>query len=343
MVASILTPLQMIAGAALSNNGGVRIANTWSAADSAYTGTNLISSYFTAVNTAYSNTAANISGNTLTSLVTFCSGTVPALADNTPAAYAGLGTNALSGFTGIVTSQGRSYLGNGNVTVFAQVFSAAQGYVITTNDYINSSINSQTYLGSTFTTMNSLFTGNLSDVTLAMGTFGADLLALGQLINLNNLGNFGSPAAVFRQLVSLTNITPSIRATLIQAGLTEASVGDLTNPNINVDTNVQRLAYIGMQNVTGTDLEQVLAIFGVTTTNLKTMADLLNPVKIFPNSFPSLTVRTYNQDTSSVLRAIYDNNQGTVNSKLLIYLPKFVLTFLVIFGRFIREDPDSEF
>ena len=81
-----------------------------------------------------------------------------------------------------------------------------------------------------------------------------------------------------------------------------------------------------MQNVTGTDLEQVLAIFGITTPNIQTMADLLNPVKIFPNSFPSLTVRTYNQDTTSVLRAVYDNNQGTVNSKLLIYLPKFVLT-----------------
>jgi len=316
----------MIAGAALSNNGGVKIADTWTAAVGSYTGTTLISTYFSAVSAAYSNTAANISNATLSNMVTFCSGTVPALADNTPAAYASLGTNALSGFTGVVTSQGNSYLGNGNITVFAQVFSAAQGYVITTNDYINSSINSQTYLGSTFTTMNSLFTGNLSDVTLAMNTFGADLKSLGQLIDLNNLGNFGSPAALFRQLVTLTNITPSIRAALIQAGLTEASVGDLTNSNINVDTNVQRLAYLGMQNVTGTDLEQVLAIFGVTTPNLTTMADLLNPVKIFPNSFPSLTVRTYNQDASSVLRAIYDNNQGTVNSKLLIYLPKFVLT-----------------
>jgi hypothetical protein len=326
MVASILTPLQMIAGATLSNNGGVSLANTWTAAVGSYTGTTLISSYFSAVSAAYSNTAANISGNTLSNLVTFCSGTVPALADNTPAAYASLGTNALSGFTGIVTAQGSSYLGSGNITVFAQVFSAAQGYVITTNDYINSSINSQTYLGSTFTTMNSLFTGNLSDVTLAMNTFGTDLKALGQMIDLNNLGNFGSPAALFRQLVTLTNITPNIRAALIQAGLTEASIGDLTNPNINLDTNVQRLAYLGMQNITGTDLEQVLAIFGVTTSNIATMADLLNPVKIFPNSFPSLTVRTYNQDTTSVLRAIYDNNQGTVNSKLLIYLPTFVLT-----------------
>ena len=313
----------MIAGATLSNNGGVALANTWTAAVGSYTGTTLLTPFFAA---AANSSAANISANTMNYMFTFCSGTVPALADNTPAAYSGLGTNTTAGFTGIVTSQGSSYLGNGNVTVFAQVFSAAQGYVLTTNDYINTSINSQTYLGSTFTTMNSLITGNLSDTTIAMGTFGADLAKLGQLIDLNNLGNFGSPAALFRQLVTLTNLTPSIQTTLIQAGLDEASIGNLTNPNVNVDTNVQRLAYIGMQNITGTDLEQVLAIFGVTTSNITTMADLLNPVKIFPNSFPSLTVRTYNQDTTSVLRAIYDNSQGVVNSKLLIYLPSFVLT-----------------
>jgi hypothetical protein len=322
MAVSVLTPLQMIAGSTLSNNGGVSVANTWTAAVGIYTGTTLLTPFFAA---AANSSAANISANTMNYMFTFCSGTVPALADNTPAAYSGLGTNTTAGFTGIITSQGSSYLGNGNITVFAQVFSAAQGYVITTNDYINTSINSQTYLGSTFTTMNSLITGNLSDATLAMGTFGADLAKLGQLIDLNNLGNFGSPAALFRQLITLTNLTPALSTALTQAGLDEASIGNLTNPNVNADTNVQRLAYIGMQNITGTDLEQVLAIFGVTTLNITTMADLLNPVKIFPNSFPSLTVRTYNQDTTSVLRAIYDNSQGAVNSKLLIYLPSYVL------------------
>lgn len=322
-MASILTPLQMIAGATLSNNGGVAVANTWTSGVSAYTGTSLLTPFF---NTVGNSVAANISGSTLTSMFTFCANTVPALADNTPAAYASLGNNTTSGFTGIVTDQGTSYLGNGNVSVFAQVFSAAQGYVTSANQFINTSVNSQTYLGSTFTTMNSLITGNLSDTTLAMRTFGLDLAALGQLIDLDNLGNFGSPAALLRQLITLTNLTANIRAALIQAGLDEDSIGNLINPNVNVSDTVQHQAYLGMLNVTGTDLEQVLAILGVTTQNINTMADLLNPVKIFPNSIASLTVRTYNQDTTSVLRAIYDNTQGTVNSKLLIYLPRYVMT-----------------
>lgn len=322
MAIGILTPLQMIAGATLSNNGGIKLANTWTNSVNSYTGTTLLTPFFAAV---ANSAAANISVNTLVNMFTFCSATVPALADNTPAAYFNLGINISSGFTGVITAQGIKDLGSGNVTVFAQVFSAAQGYVSATNDYINTSINSQTYLGSTFTTMNSLITGNLSDVNLAMRAFGTDLAALGQLIDLDDLGNFGSPAALLRRLSALTNVTPGVSNALTQAGLTQANIDDIVNPNINVNDNLQRLAYQGMLNVTGTELEQVLAVFGVLTPNINTMADLLNPVKIFPNSFPSLTVSTYNQDTSTVLRAIYDNNQGAVNSKLLIYLPRYVL------------------
>jgi len=225
----------------------------------------------------------------------------------------------------VIIAKVNSYLGSGNVTVFAQVFSAAQGYVGATNNYINTSINSQTYLGSTFTTMNSLITGNLSDVNLAMRAFGTDLAALGQLIDLDNLGNFGSPAALLRRLATLTNLTPGVSNALIQAGINQVNIDDIANPNITIDDNLQRLAYQGMLTVTGIELEQVLAVFGVSTPNINNMAELLNPVKIFPNSYPSLTVRTYNQDTSTVLRAIYDNNQGSVNSKLLIYLPRYVL------------------
>jgi hypothetical protein len=322
MTIGILTPLQMIAGATLSNNGGIRIANTWTAAVTSYTGTTLLTPFFAAI---ANSGPAGITANTLANMASFCSSTVPALADNTPAGYLDLGINVNSGFTGVITEQGNSYLGNGNVTVFAQVFPAAQGYVSATNNYINASINSQTYLGSTFTTMNSLITGNLSDVNLAMLTFGADLAALGQLIDLSDLGNFGSPASLLRRLASLTNLTPGVSNALIQAGIDQTDINDIANPNVTVSDNLQRLAYQGMLTVTGTELEQVLAVFGVSTPNINNMADLLNPVKIFPNSYPSLTVRTYNQETSTVLRAIYDNNQGAVNSKLLIYLPRYVL------------------
>jgi hypothetical protein len=45
------------------------------------------------------------------------------------------------------------------------------------------------------------------------------------------------------------------------------------------------------------------------------MADLLNPVKIFPNSFYTLTM-----PTPDGLRAIYATQQGAVNTNLERYL-----------------------
>jgi hypothetical protein len=54
------------------------------------------------------------------------------------------------------------------------------------------------------------------------------------------------------------------------------------------------------------------------------MADLLNPVKLFPKSFQSLTTVTNNGT-----RAIYTNASGDVNTKLLGELPAYVLSSTV--------------
>jgi hypothetical protein len=43
-----------------------------------------------------------------------------------------------------------------------------------------------------------------------------------------------------------------------------------------------------MTNVTGDALTQVLDILDVTTPNLTSMADLLNPEMIFPNSYTTM-------------------------------------------------------
>lgn len=334
-MASILTPLQMIAGATLSNNAGVTVAPAFSNAISNLHSTTLLTPLYSSNGVFGNYVAANIGDATIASIEIMAANSVPALADNTPEGVANavgllLGNatlgNSTTGFTGIISDIGNEYLGNGNVTVFAQVFSQAQSYIKIANDFINTAINSQTYLGSTFTTMNSLITGNLTDVTLATDAFGGDLSKLGNLINLDNLGNFGTPAALLQQISTITNLSPSVRSKFIASGISNAALEDALMQNATVSDSVQRLMYQVMKNIKGTDLEQILIILNVTTTGIETMADLLNPVKLFPNSFPSLTVRTYNQGTSSLLRAIYNDSQGTINSKLLEYLPRYILT-----------------
>jgi hypothetical protein len=246
--------------------------------------------------------------------------------------------NSITGFTGVITDIGNAYLGQGNTTVFAQVFAGAQGYITQNNDFINTAYNSQTYLGSTFTSMNSLITGNLTDVNLALPAFGSDLARLGFLIDLANLGNFGLPSTVFRQLATVTNLTPRITVALKQVGFTTTQIERVTDPDVTLTDTEEAKLYRAMLLVTGQALQQVcdilritLPVAGVNITQpenpgLTSMADLLNPVKIFPTSYASLTVRTYNQNTTSELRSIYLDATGNVNSKLVEYLPRYVIT-----------------
>ena len=262
---------------------------------------------------------------------------VPATTIAANPSYASFG-NGITGFTGVITDIGNTYLGQGNTTVFAQVFAGAQSYINQNNDFINTAYNSQTYLGSTFTSMNSLITGNLTDVNLALTAFGSDLARLGYLIDLANLGNFGLPSTVFRQLATVTNLTPRITVALKQVGFTTAQIERITDPDATLTDTEEAKLYRAMLLVTGQALQQVcdilriaLPVAGVNTTQpenpgLTSMADLLNPVKIFPTSYASLTVRTYNQNTTSELRSIYLDATGNVNSKLTEYLPRYIIT-----------------
>jgi hypothetical protein len=98
---------------------------------------------------------------------------------------------------------------------------------------------------------------------------------------------------------------------------------NIEDPLNSVTDSAQKLMYRAMQTVTGDDLSQILQVLGVTTLGINTMADLLNPVKLFPLSYSSLTV-----PTPDGLRLIY-NDAGDVNTTLLQQLPDYVISSLV--------------
>ena len=75
-----------------------------------------------------------------------------------------------------------------------------------------------------------------------------------------------------------------------------------------------------MTKITGESLAQILRLLRVTTPGITTMADLLNPVKILPRSYNTLTAPTANG-----LRGIYINAAGAVNTRLETELPASVL------------------
>lgn len=303
MAVSVLTPLQLIAGASLLQNQGLVVSPELTDSITAYSNTPLMQAFFAAA--ALDATLETLAANS-----------VPAFSNSVPTAYASLGTQ----MTDVITAQATLDAGSGDVSKFIQAFNIATGYGQLTNQFINSAVNSQTYLGDTFTSTNDSITGDITSVNLATTAFGADLSKLGNALSLNRLEFLGSPLALIQNIIATTGNLPILSTTLLAQGVPESIVFNLNNPTISVSNSIQRLMYEAMTLITGSDLTQVLKTLKVTTTNINTMADLLNPIKLFPTSFQSLTVTT-----PSGLRAIYVNSFGAVNGNLENELPVFII------------------
>jgi hypothetical protein len=226
--------------------------------------------------------------------------------------------------TSVILAQAAIDICSNNVSKLTQAVNQAEGYASQTTVFVNSAVNSQTYLGDTFTNINSMISGGVTNVNLATGAFGTDLANLGQLINLKNLNNFGSPLALVQQLYAVSGTIPILSVAFTEAGVSQEVVLNLTNPSITVSDSAQRLMYQAMTQITGPELNQILKVLKVTTVGINTVADLLNPLKLFPNSFQSLTAPTQNGP-----RAIYVDQMGSVNATLIQELPPYVTSSLV--------------
>ena len=339
MAESTATPLQLTAGVGFYSGNAIT-ANTQLANNIAsYNALAPIANLIYTIGQATSNVGLAISAGTIANLKTLganVSGNYcPALGDSVPSNVSWTVGNA--GYATTITTAASTQLGSGDFSKFAQAFGAAQGYIALTNNVINSAVNvnSNNYLGPTFSNMNNLITGDIAKVNLAFPAFGADLEACGDLFSLENVDIFGTPAALLNQLATKGNMlngsTPAVTAALKAQGLTDQNIADLVNLNVqslfnpngptqNAFDTLQKLAYPGLCDVTGTDLQEVLDILGCTLPNIAAMCELLNPVKIFPTSYSSLTLPTPN---GPVL--IYDTN-GDVNSAITPILNSGVLT-----------------
>jgi hypothetical protein len=293
-----------------------------------------------------------LAANTLATLQTVAANSLPALSNAIPADYWGelsevapgniyqeydSGNVFVGGFSGLINDMADNIMGGGDLTRFCQIYTAAEGYAGQANQYINSNLNVGT-ISSTFGPQNggmdNVMTGGFNQVTEALGAFGQDLRNLGNLINMKSLASLGSPAALVKQVIDQGGVTSTINNLLRQAGLDAGQINSLAAGSLGgITDTANKLLYEGMTQITGDALVQICAILGVTLTvgrtsartpaadpastvnTINTMADLLNPVKIFPNSFYTLTM-----PTPDGLRAIYATQQGAVNTNLERYL-----------------------
>jgi len=313
-----LTALQLNASAGLLKNQGIGISSNLTSAISSYENTTLISPLLSTISVG--STGNILSANVINSIETLAANTCAALSDSVSTAYSSLGTQ----MTAVILTEAAVDICGNNVSKLTQAVNQAQAYTSQTSTFINSAVNSQTYLADTFTSMNSMISGSVTSVNPATSIFGSDLKNLGRLINLQNLNNFGSPLALVQQLYALGGIVPTLSTAFIVEGISTDIVLNLTSPTVSVTDKIQHQMYTAMTKVTGDALTQILTVFGVTTVGITTMADLLNPLKLFPNSYQSLLAPTANGPV-----AIYVNSAGSVNTTLTTQLPPYVVSSLV--------------
>lgn len=325
MATGLYTPLQLIALTGLLANTGLAVSTTLSDAVTSYNSVPAIDSLLDTLSLASSYGLANA---TIAQIKTIGSNSCPALGASIPTAYANtitpvqtaatIPTVTTGGFAQFVLDTGNRYLGNGDLSKFTSVWSAATSFQNQSAQLIYSTVNANK-MAATFTNMNNLVTGDITKVTVAVPAFASDLRALGTTLNLQQLNDIGTPAGLLQQISIAANITrgtlPTITLALFEQKLSENQIVSLCTPSqssLNLTQNqfnsLQRKAYDAMLTITGTDLAEILQILEVTTPGINSLADLLNPIKLFGESWRSLTV-----STNEGLQPIF-NNDGTTNS-----------------------------
>lgn len=293
-MAALLSPLQLQAASGLFQNKGYQVNPALTAAVDAYNAQPLIANLITAINASGSLGNSAPANTTRANLQTFGTATCPALADsfNSTSTYPVTSTLADPGLTGIITLTADAYMGNGDLSKFVQTFTQANSYCSTTNIFIESAINSNNYLGPTFTGMDNLVTAGLTEINRATEAMGIDLYNAGQYIDLGNLDNYGSPLALVQQISRRAGTISPLIVPLSIAGVPENVVLGLNDPAVIITDTVQKLMYQALLSVTGDELANILRILDVWTPNINNLADLLNPAVMFPNSYPSLITPT---------------------------------------------------
>jgi hypothetical protein len=301
-----------IAGAGLLSNAGLGINSSLVSNLGSFDSLGITSQFSDIVTSA----TGVLDGGVLDSLRTLGADVFPALTNAIPSSFTSvLGSVANGGFTGLIDSTASSIMGGGDLSKFGQVFQAATGYTGLANSFIDSALNA-TNLSTTFSGltggMDNLITGGLNQVSGAFSALGGDLTKLGSAIDLGNLQNLGDPSALLKQVASVGgSLTPGIDSVLRQAGVNPSLVNNITDVNFpGVSDSVNKALYTAMTNVTGSDLQQVKSILNVTTPGINNMAELLDPKKILPTSYSTLTM-----PTPSGLKGIY-NAAGSVNTNL---------------------------
>jgi hypothetical protein len=270
-----------------------------------------------AINDAY--VRGQVDEPTYNNLITIGADTIPALGNTPPPTYNWTGypnwvydestytydyDNAVTqwGYVRLFALQGYNEFNyNDGLPAYKDylsAFTAASSFVEYTNKAIMSMTNSQDFLEGTYSNMNDLISADIAGVSLATTTFGRDLITSGKAINLSTISTFGLPSNLLLTLVQNNALTQNVSLALLASGIQQSELSQILDNTITATTEQERNIYGAFNLIVGDSLNEVLVPLNCKVRGLESLADLLNPQKLFPNSYQTLTVPVYNTTQS---------------------------------------------
>lgn len=229
-----------------------------------------------------------------------------------------------TGFVSLVARQAYYEMWSGRFDQYNNIvtaFSLTAANRTQANQQIASLVNSKSFLSGNFSNNNDLTTNDISGVNQSFRIWGNDLINAGKAIDLSNIHRFGTPSVLLLTLQKYGAITPAVGMALQYAGLNSQELNNIFLPTYVPTPTQERKIYDAFKLVSGNDLYSLQG--GVTLQlnckipTLRTLADLLDPKYLFPNSYAGLTVPQYRADTptSKAYYFIYQN--GGVNPQIV--------------------------
>ena len=289
-----------------------------------------------AIKDAY--TRGQVNSTTYNNLIAIGSTTIPGMGNSPPTTFNWTGapgwasnytyTNAVTqwGYTRLFALQAYNEFNynsglsadSGAYKDFLSGFMTAYSFIEYSNSAILAVNNSQTFLDGTYSNMDDLITGDITGVSVATSLFGQDLITSGKAINLTSIATFGLPSNLLYTLQQNNALTKSVSLALIASGITVSELSDILTLAEPITREQEQKIYGAFGIIVGQDLKDILVSLNCKTTGLESLCDLLNPQKLFPNSYQTLTVPVYNTvggpANSKIYYPIYDN--GGLNSNL---------------------------
>ena len=201
---------------------------------------------------------------------------------------------------------------------FLSSFMTCSSYLRQNNTMINTFYYGSDFLNGVYSNMDDLMTADITNVSLSTTLFGQDCITLGKAIDLTQIQKFGLPSVLLQTLKKYNAITQSLSLALLASGLTATEIESISIKSTAVTQLQEQQIYGAFLIIVGQDLQEILVPLNCKTKGLESLADLLNPIKIFPVSYQSLTVPIYNTDLSiNNSKTFYPIYDGTgVNSRL---------------------------